>query len=249
MCFCKTGTGDLTGSIGGAETKIPAVSSDIDESQAKLSGAKGDLKQAQADRSAAKDAIAQATAMREKEAAVFAKYKSEHDANIAAILKAVDALEKGVAGSFLQSAAADVLRNIVMKSDLPEMDQETVTAFLSQSSEYAPQSGEIIGILKQMGDTMAANLASATSEEEAAIKTFDGLVQAKKQEIEALTSTVEGKTKQIGDLGVSIVRMQDDLAETQATRAEELVALADTIKVLNDDEALDLFKKALPSLL
>merc|ERR1719410_1600328 len=164
---------------------------------------------------------------------------------------------------------------MVMKSDLPEMDQETVTAFLSQSSEYAPQSGEIIGILKQMGDTMAANLGSATSDEQAAIKTFDGLVQAKKQEIEALTGTVESKTKQIGELGVSIVRMQDDLAETHAThaedkafladlskscatktsewearsktRTEELVALGDTIKVLNDDDALELFKRTLPS--
>merc|ERR1719407_305767 len=31
------------------------------------------------------------------------------------------------------------------------------------------------------------------------------------------------------------------------TRAEELLALADTIKVLNDDDALELFKKTLPS--
>merc|ERR1712173_387955 len=31
------------------------------------------------------------------------------------------------------------------------------------------------------------------------------------------------------------------------TRAEELAALAETIKVLNDDDALDLFKKTLPS--
>merc|ERR1740129_2605217 len=140
MCHCKTGSGDLTGSIGGAEIKIPAVSSDIDESEAKLSGAKGDLKQAQTDRTAAQDAIAQATAMREKEAASFAKYKSEHDTNIAAIAKAVDALEKGVAGSFLQTPAASVLRRVVMNSDLREIDQEMVTAFLSQSSEYAPQS-------------------------------------------------------------------------------------------------------------
>merc|ERR1719330_2249617 len=217
MCFCKTGTGDLSGSIGGAETKIPAVSSDIDQSDAKLSGAKGTLKQAQTDRTAAQDAIAQATAMRAKEAAVFAKYKSEHETNIAAIAKAVDALEKGVAGSFLQTPIASIVRQAVMKSDLPEIDQETVTAFLSQSNEYAPQSGEIVGILKQMGDTMAANLGSATNDEQAAIKTFDGLVQAKKQEIKALTNTVESKTKQIGELGVSIVRMQDDLAETQST--------------------------------
>merc|ERR1719436_1691842 len=164
---------------------------------------------------------------------------------------------------------------MMMKSDLPDVDQETVTAFLSLTNEYAHQSGEIIGILKQMGDTMAANLGSTTSDEQGAIKTFEGLVQAKKKEIEALTSTVEAKTKQIGELGVSIVRMKDDLEETQATlaedkafladlskscatktsewearsktRAEELVALADTIKVLNDDDALELFKQSLPS--
>merc|ERR1740129_1885886 len=233
------------------------------------------MKQAQADRTAAKEAIAQATAMREKEAAVYAKYKSEHETDIAAIAKAVDALEKGVAGSFLQTPTASILRQAVIKSDLPESDQETVTAFLSQSNEYAPQSGEIIGILKQMGDTMAANLGSTTSDEQGAIKTFEELVKAKKKEIEALTSIVEAKTKQIGELGVSIVRMKDDLAETQATlaedkaflaalskscatktsewearsktRAEELVALADTIKVLNDDDALELFKHTLPS--
>merc|ERR1719277_1952509 len=35
--------------------------------------------------------------------------------------------------------------------------------------------------------------------------------------------------------------------ERSKTRSEELVALADTIKVLNDDSALDLFKSTLPS--
>merc|ERR1719433_2154966 len=36
-------------------------------------------------------------------------------------------------------------------------------------------------------------------------------------------------------------------AERSKTRSEELVALADTIKILNDDDALELFKKTLPS--
>merc|ERR1719222_246545 len=122
---------------------------------------------------------------------------------------------------------------------------------------------------------MAANLAGATGDEQAGIGTFEGLVKAKKKEIEALTSTVEAKTKQIGELGVAIVTMKEDLAVTQdtlaedkafladlskscatktsewearsKTRAEELVALADTIKVLNDDDALQLFKNTLPS--
>merc|ERR550532_1868086 len=153
-------------------------------------------------------------------------------------------------------------------------DQEALTAFLSQSTSYAPQSGEITGILKQMGDTMSATLADATSTEKDSIATHEGLVKAKKKEVSALTATVEAKTKQIGDLGVSIVTMKEDLDDTGAslaedktflaelekscstktaeweerskTRAEELVALADTIKVLNDDDALELFKKTLP---
>jgi len=275
MCYCKNGGGDLSASISAAEEKIPAVSSNIEESEAKLSGAKADLKGAQTDRAAANDAMKQATALREKEAATFADFKAEHDTNIAAIAKATAAIEHGVAGSFLQTPAAQILEHIVSKSDLPEADQETVTAFLSQSSSYAPQSGEIIGILKQMGDTMAASLADATSTENDAIATYEGLMAAKKKEVAALTATIESKTKQIGELGVAIVQMKEDVDDTAAslkedkaflaelqkscstktaeweerskTRAEELVALADTIKVLNDDDALELFKKTLPS--
>jgi len=275
MCYCKTGGGDLGASISAAEDKIPAVQSNIEESEAKLAGAKADLKQAQTDRTAAKDAMAEATAIREKEAGIYAQFKAEHDTNIAAIAKATAAIEQGVAGSFLQTPAAQVLQHIVSKSDLPEADQETVTAFLSQSTGYAPQSGEIIGILKQMGDTMAANLADATATENTAIENYKGLMKAKTNEVAALTATVEAKTKQIGELGVAIVNMKEDLDDTSAsladdkkflaelekscatktseweerskTRAEELVALADTIKVLNDDDALELFKKTLPS--
>merc|ERR1719512_545929 len=59
QCYCKTGGGDLSASIGAAEEKIPAVSSDIERSEAKLSSAKADLKQAQSDRTAAKAAMSQ----------------------------------------------------------------------------------------------------------------------------------------------------------------------------------------------
>merc|ERR1719245_2390465 len=149
-CYCKTGRGDLSASIGAAEDKVPAVSSDIEGSEAKLAGAKSTLKEAQGDRSAAKTAMADATALRQKEAKTFADLKSEHDTNIAAIAKAVDAISKGVAGSFLQTPAARVLRREVSKLNLVGSDLEQVTAFLSQSTEYAPQSGEILGILKQM---------------------------------------------------------------------------------------------------
>ena len=78
---------------------------------------------------------------------------------------------------------------------MPEVDQVTVIAFLTQSAEHEPQSAEIIGILEQMGDTMAASLSDATSTEQDGIKTYDGLMNAKKKEVAALTSTIEAKTK------------------------------------------------------
>merc|ERR1711957_1084565 len=260
--------------MGAAEEKIPAVTSDIESAEARLSGSKADLKQAQTDRAAAKDAMKEAKALREKEAAEYAQYKADADTNVAAIAKAVAALEKGMAGSFLQTPSAAVLRRLAGKQGLPDSDQQTLLAFLSQGEKYAPQSGEVTGILKQMGDTMAADLADATKVEEEAIANYNGLVAAKTKEVKATTATVETKTKQIGELGVDIVQMKEDVSDTAAalkddqqflaeletgcatktaewdarskTRAEELVALADTVKVLNDDDALDLFKKTLP---
>merc|ERR1719330_1829882 len=196
--------------------------------------------------------------------------------NIAAVSKAVTALEKGMSGGFLQTKAAQVLRLAIAKEEMLEGDRQDLIAFLSgsQSDSYAPGSGQIVGILKELGATMAKNLADVTNEEKESISTYEGLMAAKKKEVAALTASIESKTKQVGDLGVSIVRMKEDLDDTQAalaqdktflaelekscstktaeweerskTRAEELVALADTIKILNDDDALELFKKTLP---
>merc|ERR1719401_2691779 len=53
--------------------------------------------------------------------------------------------------------------------------------------------------------------------------------------------------KFLQDLEKSCSTKTAEWEERSKTRAEELVALADTIKVLNDDDALDLFKKTLPS--
>merc|ERR1719379_1304546 len=78
-----------------------------------------------------------------------------------------------------------------------------------------------------------------------------------------------------GEAGVTLTNQKEDLADTAKNlkadkkflidvtqdcqtkeaekeandkmRADELLALADTIKLLNDDDALDLFKKTLPN--
>jgi len=274
MCYCKTSGGDLKSGISAAETKIPNVGSNIEEGKSKQTQLKADLKQYQSDRAAAKQSIADATALRKKTAGEFAHTHSDLNTNIAALGKAIAALEAGMTGSFLQSSAARFLKNILAVRNMPESDRQEVTAFLSGRVGYSPQSGEITGILKEMKDEMERDNAAAVEEENASIASFKELVAAKTKEVNALTAGIEKKSVRSGELAVEIVQMTKDLSDTEAalledkqfladmdkncatkssewdvickTRSDELVALAETIKVLNDDDALELFKKTLP---
>merc|ERR1719317_168299 len=102
-CYCKGGKQELQASVQAAETKVPAVSSDIKATEEKLTQLKSGLAEAQVGRDSAKDTMAKAKAIREKEAAAFATEKSDYDTNLVAVEKATASLEKGMAGSFLQT--------------------------------------------------------------------------------------------------------------------------------------------------
>merc|ERR1719506_2373641 len=141
MCYCKTGVGDLEKSIAEGEAKAEELPTQIEEAEATLKQYKEDIKKAQTDRAAAKEAVAEATAIREKEAATFATLSGDLKTNLAAINKAVAALEKGAGGAFLQTAAAQVLKNLVLNNEkLLDVDREDLTSFLAGESNYAPQS-------------------------------------------------------------------------------------------------------------
>merc|ERR1712226_1089541 len=102
-----------------------------------------DLKSHQSDRAAAKTAIAEATAIREKAAKDYGVVKSDADANIAAMTKAIAALEKGMAGFIQTTAASSVKRIVLSRQSMAEVDRQDVLAFLSGDSQYAPRSGQI----------------------------------------------------------------------------------------------------------
>merc|ERR1719171_1156843 len=105
MCYCKTGVGELEARIEAATTKAPQLEADIKEAEGKLVQTKQGLKDAQDERAGAKKAIASAEAIREKEAATFAEESTELSSTISQITAAVAALEKGMAGSFLQAGS------------------------------------------------------------------------------------------------------------------------------------------------
>merc|ERR1719159_1743033 len=113
-----------------------------------------------------------------------------------------------------------------------------------------------------MGDTMAKDLAEPEATEASAIKASGELMAAKGKEVDLLTTAIETKMEQIGELGVSVAQMKNDLTDTEAglmedkqfladlekgcstktaewqeaekMRAEELKAISETIKILND---------------
>jgi len=276
MCYCQNADGTLGASISAAKDKIPQLEATIKEDLAAKDQLEADIKTAKGDREEAKEALAKAAAIREKEAKAYAGEKAESTSDIDALGKAIPAIEQGM-GSFLQTKSAGVLRRLSVSRDMNEADREMLASFLENGddSKYAPKSGEILGILKQMKDEMEKDLSDATSEEMSSIKSYEALEIAKKKEVEALTKAIESKTTRVGELAVKTAEFENDLEDTQEAlaedekflgdldkncalkkteweaykkvQAEELVALADTIKVLNDDDALDLFKKTLPS--
>jgi len=135
MCYCKTGAGDLEASVESAKTKIPELKAELEASSGTLEETKEGLKQDTAERDATKAAIAEATGLREKENKQFVASKDEYTANIAAVKKAVASLEKGVAGSFLQTAEANLVKRYAMeRAEVPDSIRQELLAFLSARS-------------------------------------------------------------------------------------------------------------------
>jgi predicted nucleic acid-binding Zn-ribbon protein len=274
MCYCKNGAAALEKSIADAGDAIPELGANIKEGQSQLAQLKEDLKQTQTAREAAKAAIAEAAALREKTAAEYDADATKLKGYLSDLDKAITALQGGKVEAFLQTTSASQLRNLVEETEtMSDIDRSDVTAFLTNDSSN-PDTAMIVGILKQMADRMTANLGELTSKEEASAKSHDDLVAAKTAEVQALTDAIEEKPSRIGELGLEIVQMKKDLSDTEEsvvddkkfaadlekncatkeaewaevckTRSEEILALADTIKILNDDDALEMFKKTLP---
>jgi len=197
--------------------------------------------------------------------------------NIAAMKGAVEKLSAGM-GSFMQmgSEQKDIVQRIVSESNQVDEFARGELTDLLQGKTGVQSTGEILGMLKAMQEEMEGDLKAAIDAEATSASGFEELSSAKAAEIAAATSAIEAKTKRAGEVAVEIVQTQDDVedtenevAETQAfvadlgkqcaskkaewserqtMRAQEVSAIGEAIKILNDDSALDLFKKTAPSL-
>jgi len=276
MCYCNNGAGALDASISAGEQSIEQLGSRVKEETALKSQLGQDVVSHKADREEAEKTVKESTAMREKEAAEFAATSGEMKANVEAMGGALAALKKGLSASFLQSKTGSMIKNIIQQSPaIREGQRAELLSFLQGGEEEGGSTDTIIGIVDQMRETMAADLKETTASEEEAKASFATLTATKEKEIAAAGKAVESKTARVGELAVSIVQGKNDHEDTeeavaedtkmkgnlekscatkstewdarQKLRAEEIQAVSETIEMLNGDDALELFKKTLPS--
>merc|ERR1712190_179245 len=136
---------------------------------------------------------------------------------------------------------------------------------------YAPQSGEIFGILRQMKETFEANLSDSQKEEMANQKAYEDLKAAKEAEIAAGQSQIDTKTGELADTDQKNAQSKEDIEDTrnslsadeqflmmlkekcqmtdqeweerQKTRQLEMEAVSKALAVLSGDDAHDLFTR------
>jgi len=141
------------------------------------------------------------------------------------------------------------------------------------ATSYSSQSGGILGMLKQMGDKTAEELAAAQKADMAALISFQSLRAAKTSEIAAATKQSDMKQTELANLLAKVAESKEDIESTkealsadeqmllEATkscateeeeyagrtkvRSEEIAALGETLNILTGDDARDLFSKTI----
>jgi len=141
------------------------------------------------------------------------------------------------------------------------------------ATSYSSQSGGILGMLKQMGDKTAEELAAAQKADMAALISFQSLRAAKTAEIAAATKQTDMKQTELANLLAKVAESKEDIESTkealgadeqmllEATkscatedeeyagrtkvRSEEIAALGETLNILTGDDARDLFSKTI----
>merc|ERR1719305_667595 len=199
--------------------------------------------------------------------------------SIQALKNAVVVLSKHHSDDALLSVKQVIQHHLsakVLTGTISPTQKESITAFLQQPAgfqSYAPASGQIFGILKQMKETFESSLSQSQKDELAAQDAFSQLKSAKLEEIAAAKKQLDNKEVELADTDEANAQAKEDLADTrnalsadqkflldlkekcritdqefearQKARGEEISAVSEAIAILSDDSAHDMFSKTL----
>jgi len=293
-CWCETNDKEKTTAIADAEAKIDDLTTKIEELTAASARLNAEIKNLETEVAKNQEALDQATAIREKQLAEFNAEEKDLLESISALKAAVTVLSKHQGGAFLQvlpthitSVAMTLQQQMqrhatLLKGIISPSQKRAVAAFIQAPQDYfdakptfkqsyAPQSGEIFGILTQMLETFEANLAQSQKEEAENQKAYEDLKAAKEAEIAAGQEQIDKKTAELADTDEKNARAKEDLEDTkkslsadeqflmmlkekcamtdkeweerQKTRQLEMEAVSKALAVLSGDDAHDLFTR------
>jgi len=278
-CWCETNDKDKSKAIVDAEGKIKDLTVSIEELSATSARLGAEIQQLGQEVAANQGALDAATAIRQKELGEFNAEEKDLLQSIDALKTAIQVLSKHNGASFLQMETSTMMgvattlkhqmQKHTLKNVLTHHQRQVVTAFLQES--YAPQSGEIFGILNQMKESFEQNLAGTQKDEAADVAAYEDLKAAKEDEIKAGQAQVETKTQEHADTDEKLANAKEDLDDTRAslsadeeflmmlkqvcagsdseweerqkTRQLEMEACTKALAVLSSDEAHDMFTK------
>merc|ERR1719473_1105090 len=156
---------------------------------------------------------------------------------------------------------------------LDDKQRGVVSAFVQApfTGNYNSQSGEIVGVLKNMNDTFTANLANARQVESKGIFDYNAMMTVMTEEYDEMSALFEKRKKEIGETAELVSRtssemntakerlgddsdflasLTDRCAKKKAEfdkrnmlRSQEEAAIAEAIAVLNSDQAFATFGK------
>merc|ERR1719284_1741802 len=292
-CWCETNDKEKTQAIADAEALITELTSAIEEGRATSAKLNTEIKNLEAEIAKNQEALDKATAMRQKELAEFNEEEKDMLQSIGALKSAIVVLSKHhpslaqVPSETLLSMAASIdhqfkkHKDLLMSTVTPSQ-RKAIAAFVQSPGDYfdaeptfkqsyAPQSGQIFGILKQMKETFETNLSSAQKEEMQAQAAYEDLKAAKEAEIKAGTELKDTKTQELADTDEKLAQSKTDLEDTrnslsadqkflmnlketcqmpdqeweerQKSRAEEIKAVSEALAILSSDDAHDTFTR------
>jgi len=240
MCYCRTNKADKEGEIKKRTKEISILQSKIEE----LKGGTGKLSSECAKLAADIDANEQVRGkmmkIRAKEEKAYNDLKKDMQVAMKLISSAIKTLAEVGSDQSLAEAARDhdkfmagygkkKKKKSLLRLDasmrealsaaaafLPLKHQETVSAFLQApfTGSYSAQSGEVVGILKDMRDTFKSNLASATIQEKKAEVTFARFMLAKIGAYKDMNKMLKAKKDEAGDNDDELASSKEKLAET-----------------------------------
>jgi len=291
-CWCETNDKDKTKAVSDAEARISDLTTRIEELTAQSSRLNTEVANLDKEVAQNQKALDAATAIRTKQLAEFNGEEKDLLESISALKSAVTVLSKHhsmlqVPESHILGVAATLQHELskhaaLLEGVLSPSDRKMIGVFVQSPEDYfdaeptfkqsyAPQSGEIFGILKQMKETFETNLSSSQKEEMANQKAYEDLKSAKEEEIAAGQAQVDTKTQELADTDEKNAQSKQDIVDTksslgadeqflmmlkekcsmtdseweerQKTRQLEMEAVSKALAVLSSDDAHDLFTK------